>query len=65
MLANSRKCECCADNGIERAATVSAPSSTNGIKWDWTNVCAYHAEHWWDGSDWPDGEGAPAPIQYS
>lgn len=55
-------CIFCAENGLERAATHLAPSSPDGENWELNPACEGHTRGWWDGSDWPDGVGAPAIV---
>lgn len=53
-------CEFCLETpGVSIPATHSVPTECdNG--WQWESACTFHASTWWDGSDYPNGEGAPA-----
>ena len=46
-------CEACAENGVERVASVLAPQSLNqGKTGVYTAVCPSHFADWWVDSDW-------------
>ena len=46
-------CEACAENGVERVASVLAPQSLNqGKTGVYTAACPSHFADWWVDSDW-------------
>lgn len=57
-------CIFCHQNGETAKAKFVAPQCpmTEGGPWEYQPVCEAHADGWWDGSDYPDGQGAPAII---
>jgi hypothetical protein len=52
-------CVFCEQNGASAPAAYEAPQDNGNDTWEWVNVCEDHASDWWDGSDYPDGRGAP------
>lgn len=56
-------CIFCQQNGELNPAALLAPQADKGGPWDWMPVCDAHADGWWDGSDYPDGVGAPALLR--
>ena len=58
-------CIFCHQNGEQVLATYIAPQDNNDETWSYEPVCDNHMHDWWDGSDYPDGVGAPAIIPIS
>ena len=55
-------CIFCHQNGESVKATHLAPQGNPGGPFEFMPVCPAHLDGWWDGSDFPNGKGAP-PVQ--